>query len=123
MRMQEKYFVNQWRDALAHLDCVAKEARKAHEKAVEDQIAAKDEFKRIERDAHFISEAYIEKHRKEFEVRIRNEVLFEIAKNMILDGQTTIDIYKWLEIPEKMMTDAWFELGYSKLGNHVSNVR
>ncbi|HUR30716.1 MAG TPA: hypothetical protein VMZ69_04745 [Saprospiraceae bacterium] len=109
-------------DALAHLDAVTEDARKAHEKAIDDQIAAKEEYRRIEREAHQISEAYIEKHRKEIEERIRNEELFKITKNMIRDGRSAIEIYRWLEIPEKMMVDAWTELGFEPLGDHVANV-
>ena len=109
-------------DALANLDKVTEEAKLAHEKAIDEQIAAKEEFKRIQNDAHQISEAYIEKHRKEFEVRLREEILFKITKNMIIDGQPTQKIYRWLEVSQKMMADAWFELGFEALGNHVANV-
>ena len=73
-------------DALANLDKVTEEAKLAHEKAIDEQIAAKEEFKRIQNDAHKISEAYIEQHRKKFEDRLREEILFKITKNMIMDG-------------------------------------
>ena len=109
-------------DALANLDKVTEEARQAQEKAIDEQIAAKEEKKKIEREAHLISEAYIEKHRKEYDTRIREETLFQIAKTLILDGRTAVEVFKWLGISEKMMTDVWFELGFSKLGDHVAHV-
>lgn len=115
-------FKKSMHDALAHLDAVTEEARKAHEKAIDEQIAAREEFKRIQDDAHRISEEYIDKHRKEFEERLRNEILLKITKNMIMDGHLPPQIYKWLQIPNQMMADAWFELGFEKLGQHVAHI-
>ena len=109
-------------DALAHLESIADEAHKAHEIAIENQVAAKEELQRIEREAHLISEKYLEANKKDIEDRIRGEVLFEIAKNMIREGCTATQIYKWLKIPQKMLADAWMELGFEPLVNHVANV-
>ncbi len=109
-------------DALANLDKVTEEVRQAKEKAIDEQIAAREEKTKIEREAHQISEAYIDKHRKEYDARIRDETLFKVAKTLILDGRTSVEVFKWLGISEKMMTDVWFELGFSKLGDHVAHV-
>lgn len=120
---QAEIFRQSMVDALAQLDIIADQAQKAYEQAVDDQIAAKDELKRIQQDAATISEAYVEEHRKEIYQKIKEEVLLEITKNMIIDGRAAKDIYKWLKVPEEMMAAAWMELGYTPLGNHVGNVR
>ncbi len=110
-------------DALAKLDTIADQAHKAHEQATEMQAEAQEELNRIEREAHKIAEAFVEERRTEIEDRLREEILFGITKTMIIDGRSAKEIYKWLKIPEKMMADAWMELGFSPLGNHVATVR
>src|SRR5687768_13881093 len=81
-------------DALTHLDALTEEVGKAHEKAIDDQIAAQEELRRIDREAKQLLEAYVEKHRKEIEENIREQELFKITKNMIRDGRTAVEIYK-----------------------------
>lgn len=109
-------------EALDHLDSIADDVRLAQEKAIEDQIAAQHELQRIEREAEQISKDYVDKHRKEIESGIRDQVLFEITKNMIRDGRLAKEIYAWLKIPQQMLADAWMELGFEPLNGHVVNV-
>lgn len=115
-------FRKSMQEALDHLDAIADEVRKAQEKAIEDQIAAKDELRRIEREAEQISKEYADKHLNEIKSEIRNQLLFDIAKNMIRDGRLAAEIYKWLEIPQQMLADAWMELGFEPFNGHVANV-
>jgi len=115
-------FKKSMQDALAHLDKVSEDAHKAHEVAIDLQIAAKEEIKRIEREAHLISEAYIDKHRKEYEARIHKEIQFSMIKKLISNGLESVKIMKLFEIERSIIADAWFELGFDKLGNHVANV-
>ena len=115
-------FRKSMQEALDHLDSIADEVRLAQEKAIEDQIAAQNELQRIEREAEQISKDYVDKHRKEIESGIRDQVLFEITKNMIRDGMLAKEIYTWLQIPQKMLADAWMELGFEPLNGHVANV-
>ena len=115
-------FKKSMQDALAHLDVVKEDALKAHEETINLQIAAKEEIRRIEREAHLISEAYTDKHRKEFEERIRNEILFSVTKKLIMFGMKSTQIMTLLEIPPKIIADAWFELGFAKLGDRAANV-
>ena len=120
---QAELFHQSMKEALAHVESVADEARKAHELAVDNQIAAKAELQRIKNEAEKIAENYIDEHRQRLEEEIRNAELLKITKKMILDGHLAPDIYRWLEIPQKMVANAWFELGYEALGDHVANVR
>ena len=115
-------FQKSMQEALSHLDKVTDDARKAHEEAIDLQIAAKEEIKRIERDAHHISEVYIDKHRKEFEERLRQEVLLSLTKKLIMHGMKSTEIMSALDISPAMMTDAWFDLKFTKLGDHVAHV-
>jgi hypothetical protein len=109
--------------ALANVDKVQEDARKAHEKAIEMQIAAKDEIHRIELEAETISRDFIDKHRKEFETRLRDDILFSIVRKLILFGMSSNDIKVQLEISDKMMVDLWTNIGFSKLGKlHIGHV-
>ena len=57
-------------DAMANIDKVNTDLLKAQEKAIDLQREAREEYNRIEREAHQISEAYIDKHRKEYLAQI-----------------------------------------------------
>ncbi|HZV71189.1 MAG TPA: hypothetical protein VFG10_16660 [Saprospiraceae bacterium] len=116
-------FQKSMQDALANLDKVAEDARKAHEEAIDLQIAAKAELHRIQLEAETISRDFIDKHRKEFEDRLNNEFLLSAAKKLIMHGMKSVDIMAALDVSEKMIAEAWGDLGFSKLGtNHVANV-
>ena len=120
---QAEIFQQSMKEALAHVESIAEEARRAHEQAIDNQIAAQDELQRIKNEAEAIAQTYVDEHRTRLEEDIRNKELLRITKKMILDGHLAPDIYRWLEIPQKMMANAWFELGYEALGEHVANVR
>ncbi len=115
-------FKKSMQDALSHLDKVTEDARKEHEKAIDLQIAAKEEIHRIENEAHVISQNYIDQHRKEFEERLRQETLLSVTKKLIMHGMKSAEIMTVLAIPPKMMQDAWTELKFTKLGDHVAHV-
>jgi hypothetical protein len=109
--------------ALANLDKVQEDARKAHEKAIEMQIAAKDEIHRIELEAETISRDFVDKNRKEIESRLKDDILFSVARKLILFGISSNVIREQLEISAQMMADLWFNIGFSKLGElHVAHV-
>ena len=120
---QAEIFRKSMVEALAKLDTVADQANKAYEQAVEDQLAAKQELERIKAESYRIADEYMLERRNEIEERIRKEVLYNITKTMIIDGRPAKDIYRWLKIPEQMMADAWMELGFQPLLNHVATVR
>ncbi len=108
---------------LANLDKVQEDSRKAHEKAIEMQIAAKEEMHRIELEAETISRDFVDKHRKEIEARLRDDILFSMVRKLILFGMSSNAIMKELEVPAKMMADAWNTIGFTKLGKaHVGHV-
>ncbi|MGB4848493.1 MAG: hypothetical protein WBP41_11275 [Saprospiraceae bacterium] len=109
--------------ALANVDKVQEDVRKAHEKAIEMQIAAKEEMHRIELEAETISRDFVDKNRKEIEARLRDDILFSMVRKLVLYGMSSNDIMKQLEVPAKMMADAWNNIGFTKLGKmHVGHV-
>ncbi|MBK9981696.1 MAG: hypothetical protein IPP15_04610 [Saprospiraceae bacterium] len=109
--------------ALANLDKVTEDAKKAHEKAIEMQIAAKEEIHRIELEAETISRDFVDKNRKEIEARLRDDILFSMVRKLVLFGMSSNDIMKELEVPAKMMADAWNNIGFAPLGKtHVGHV-
>lgn len=110
-------------DALANIDKVNEDLKKEHEKVIDLQFDAKEEIKRIEREAHLISEAYIEKHRKEYLEQIRNEVLQDVVRKLILNEVPSDKLKKWLELSPKLLTDVWFYIGFEALDDqHVAHV-
>jgi hypothetical protein len=102
-------------EALANIDKVNEDLKQEQEKAIDLQIEAKEEFKRIQREAHQISEAYIEKHRKEYLEQIRNEVLLDVVRKLIVNEVPSDKLKTWLELSPKLITDAWFYIGFEAL--------
>ena len=115
-------FRTSMKEALAQLDQAMEEARSAHQKAIDLQFEAKEEIKRIEKEAHLIAENYIDQHRKRYEEQLRQETIFAVTKKLILHGMKTQEIISLLDIPKKRMDDALAELGFLKLGNHPAHV-
>lgn len=110
-------------EAMAHIDKVNQDLKKEHEKVMDFQFAAKEEIKRIEGDAHKISEAYIEKHRKEYLQQMRNEVLENVVRKLILHEVPSDKLKTWLELSPKLLTDAWFYIGFEALDDqHIAHV-
>ena len=110
-------------EALAHIDKVNEDLSKEREKAIDMQMAARDEFNRIEREAHQISEAYIDKHRKAYLEQVRNEVLLDVTRKLILAEVPSDKLKEWLDLPAKVLADAWFYIGFEKLDElHVGHV-
>lgn len=108
---------------MANLDKVNDDLKKEQEKAIDMQIAAQDEFKRIQREAHQISEAYMEQHRKEYLAQIKSQVFEDVLKKLILNEVPSDKLKKWLEIPSEVLADVWFDLGFEKLDElHVGHV-
>ena len=110
-------------EAMANIDKVNEDLRKAQEEAIDLQIAAKEEIKRIEHEAHLISEAYIDKHRKEYLEQVRNEVLLDVVRKLVLNEVPSDKLKTWLELSPKLLTDAWFYIGFEALDEkHVAHV-
>ena len=110
-------------EALANIDVVNANLRKEQEKAIDMQIAAQDEFNRIEREAHKISEAYMEKHRKEYLAELRDKIFLDVARTLILEEVPSDKLARALELSPKIMADAWDYIGFSKLDDfHIGHV-
>ncbi len=111
-------------EALANIDVVNANLQKEQEKAIDMQIAARDEFNRIQRDADKISEARIEENRKVYFEQIRNEVWTETLNKLILEEIPSDMLKRILQIPAKILADVWFDLGFEKLDeSHIGTVR
>ncbi len=117
-----KIFEQSMKDALAHIDKVAADLAVQQEKAIDDQIAAKDELSNIRREAEKISAEAIEQHRKKYDENVRQDLLLHLTKNLIMAGRSVEDIFLWLEVKEDVILRAWSELGFTKLGDHVAHV-
>ena len=109
--------------ALSNIDKVNEDLLRQQEKAIEEQIAAKELRNQIERDAHKISEDYIDKHRKEFEKRLMGEILLDVVKKLIKAEIPSLALKQNLELTPELLTEAWMDLGFDKLGEqHIGNV-
>jgi hypothetical protein len=110
-------------EALAHIDIVNDNLKKEQEKAIDMQIAARDELSRIQKEAHQISEAYMEKHRKEYLEQLRYDVLLDVTRKLILEEVPSDKLKKALELPPKVLAAAWDYIGFDKLDDtHVAHV-
>jgi hypothetical protein len=109
--------------ALVNIDKVNEDLLRQQEKAIDEQIAARELRNQIERDAHKISEDYIDKHRKEFENRLRNEILLDVVKKLIKAEIPSLTLKQNLELTPELLTEAWMDLGFDKLGEqHIGHV-
>jgi hypothetical protein len=120
---QSKIFQKSMEDALAHLDTVQAQLRAEQEKAIDMQIAAKEEHNRILREAEKIAQEKIEADYKANLEKLRTEVWKDTLKKLILAEIPSDMLKKILEIPAKILADIWYELGFDKVGdNHVGHV-
>lgn len=116
-------FEQSMKDALAHLDAVREEVLLDKEKAIDEQIAARDLRSQIERDAERISEAYMEEHRKQHMEELRKKIWGEVLRKLILSGLPSMKLKQTLELTPEMLTDVWMEIGFDKMGeNHIGHV-
>lgn len=108
-------FKESMEESLKHLDEM-KDALSAEQvKVIDLQIAAKEELKRIEDEAQKISEASIEQKRIEYLEQIRNEVLSDVVKKLILSGVPSDNLRDWLKLKPRLLADVWFELGFETI--------
>lgn len=110
-------------DALANIDVVNANLKLEQEKAIDLQIAAKDEYNRILNEADKISETRIEENRKANLVIVRNEVWAETIEKLIVNEIPSDMLKRILEIPAQILADVWFKLGFEKMDEqHIGNV-
>lgn len=110
------------RNTLAHLDTITAQAKEAHEAALDELAAAREEKRRIEADAKKVAEAYFEEHRKEVEGKMRQEAMESAIKNMLRAGQSDQDIQEWLEVPFDMVEHARAVLKFRPFGRQYAMV-
>jgi hypothetical protein len=110
-------------EALANMDRVNADLRIEQEKAIDMQIAAKDEYNRIIREAEKISETRIEELRKVYLENLRKEVWTDTIQRLIAAEIPSDMLKRILKIPAQLLADAWYNLGFDKLDeNHIGNV-
>lgn len=115
-------FEQAMKDALAHLDVSAEEVRKEKEKAIEEQIAAREELARIKRDAQKTAEDAIEAHYQEYNANLKQQVLKEVAKRIILDGRNYNEVKDWTDLKDDVLIHVYQEIGFSMSGEHIAHV-
>ncbi len=109
-------------EALAHVDKVNADLAKAKEQAVDQEIAAKQELQRIQRDAEKISQEFINEHRKQYDERVRNDTLKEVIEKLLQAGRSSEEIKLWLEVSPEMIAHAQSFLKFEMLGDRMANV-
>ena len=110
-------------DALARVDAEKEKLVEEQSKLSKLQEEARDELKRIEREAHEISTAYMDQNRKKIKDEIREEILLDTTKKLIMAGIPSFNVKSILGITAKVLADAWDVLGFDKLSeNHVGHV-
>lgn len=109
-------------EAMAHIDRLSEELSLAREQAIDQEFAAKQELQRIQSEAEKLSQAHIDQHRKEYDTRIRNEVLMQVTEKLIQAGRSASELKQWLGITPAMISDVWMRLGFEPLGDRAANV-
>ena len=96
--------------ALANVDAMQAEARKAHEAALDELAAARDTRKQIEADARNLAEQQVEKYYLEIKEKIREQTLREVTKALLNAGKTTGEIQQWLDLQPEFIEDVKMRL-------------
>lgn len=109
--------------ALANIDKVNADLLKEREKVADLEMAAREELKRIEREATQISQAYMDQHRKEYLEEMKRDLTRKLVKNLILDEVPSNKLKTALELDPKVLADIWMDIGFEALGDqHIAHV-
>ncbi len=110
-------------EALRHLDLLKDTLIAQQKKAIDQEIAAKEELKRIEHDADRISRDFIEENRKVYLEQVRNEVLQEVLRKLILAGIPSNQLKICLDLSPEALAKVWHYLNFEILDDlHVGHV-
>ncbi len=109
--------------ALANIDKANADLLKEREKVADLEMAAREELKRIEREATAISQAYMDQHRKEYLEDLRRNVIRKSAIQLILGEVPSLKVKRALELNDEEMASIWMEIGFETFGDtHVAHV-
>lgn len=115
-------FQRSMREALEHLDKLSAEVAKAKEDAIDQEIAAKEELRKIQRDAEKLSEQFIEQHRKDYDQRVKNDTMMIVIEKLIRAGRTSAEIKAWLDVTDEMIAHTHIYLGFELLDGRPATV-
>jgi len=115
-------FQKSMEEAMAHLDKLNEEVLKAKEKAIDQEIAAKEELHRIQLNAEKLSEEFIAAHQKEYDRRIRNDTLMDVTEKLLGAGLPSQEVKRWLEVSDEVIAHAHFYLKFEMLGDKMAKV-
>jgi len=115
-------FRKSMQEALAHLDKLNEDLSKAKEQAIDQEIAAKDELLRIQRNAEKLSEEFIAQHRKTYDARVRNDTLMDVVEKLLAAGRSSHEVKLWLDVSDEMIAHAFTYLKFDLLIDRMANV-
>ena len=110
------------RESLEHLDRLNADLMKAKEAAIDQEIAAKEELNRIQRDAEKLSEKFFEQHQKDHDERVKFDVIRDVIEKLIKAGRTGKEIKDWLDVEEELIARMHTSLGFELLENHPATL-
>ncbi len=109
-------------DNLAQFDAMKEELLQQKEVIIDEQNAAKEERKRIEKDAKEIASTEFDKKFTQLKEELRAKLQFDLIKKLILANRTDTEIEEWLNINPELIRKAKFELGFNCFGNDLARV-
>ena len=115
-------FQKSMEEALAHLDKLKEDLLKAQEKAIDQEIAAKEELHRIQLNAEKLSQEYISAHQKEYDRRVRNDTLMEVTEKLLGAGLPSPEVKRWLDVSDEVIAHAHTYLKFQKLGDKMATI-
>ena len=115
-------FQKSMEEALAHLDKLKEDLLKAQEKAIDQEIAAKEELHRIQLNAEKHSEEFYNAHQKEYDRRIRNDTLMDVTEKLLGAGLPSQEVKRWLDVSDEVIAHAHTYLKFEKLGERMATI-
>ena len=115
-------FQKSMEDALAHIDKLKEDLLKAQEKAIDQEIAAKEELHRIQLNAEKLSQEYISAHQKEYDRRVKNDTMMEVTEKLLNAGLPSGEVKRWLDVSDEVIAHAHTYLKFKLLGDKMAKV-
>lgn len=109
--------------ALANIDKANADLLREREKVADLEMAAREELKRIEREATKISQDYMDQHRKEYLAEIKKNLVRKLVTELILDEIPSNKLKSALELEPEVMAEIWMDIGFEAFGDqHIAHV-
>jgi hypothetical protein len=107
---------------LAHFDAMKEELLRLKQAAVDELNTARNEIANIKSNADQIAIAEFEKQFSLLKEELKQNLLSDLIKKLVLANQSDQDIISWLEVTSESILKVKLELGFKYFGERLARV-